>query len=651
MVLRTVTVGGISLFSHGLISVQHFAVSTTMRSQRRRAANLGRNRPPPCLRWLAIVGVGTLLATISIPLIGITAVTAAEKDHALLVNQIGRYITLSQGKSVTVWFDFQNTGTSTWNNSGAHPVSLVTDNPIHRTSVIQSRIWKPSWRPAKLLQKLVKPGETGRVRFAITAPKKIGVWTEKFTLVRDDGTVIPGGQAEFVVVVGKKADASVLYRAVPLKPILSFTTLPGGHITQTVDFKNVGYGYWRSEGYSTTTLVPAIGLAQAIDSSSSTIPVGTLPAISKTASRRESTSAALDLTAPSEPGTYKQNFGLLGPFGLIAGSAFTVNLTVLMDPPPPLNSEPILRVGICAPSFTGTTLTRPFVLGSNGTFEARAADTNAVLASFDAGQTASLQFDSSTQQYTLTAWDGTKTTSSAAIRFLPTSDETILEIQSCTSLGSYTKFRGLIEAHYSPTTGKLWTINELPIEQYLLGLGETGSASPDEFVKTLVTAARSYALYKIYNGTSHDAEFFNISSATDQVYHGYVYELKTPNITRGVIASRGLVVIHPSMVSQWNPIGAILAAYSSCTDGRTRSYEERWGGTPGKYSYLVSVSDPDGVCTDGGYPASYMTGGGGNHMVGMSAFGALRSYTLHGTAFDAVLTYYYTGTSILRAYL
>jgi peptidoglycan hydrolase-like amidase len=218
-------------------------------------------------------------------------------------------------------------------------------------------------------------------------------------------------------------------------------------------------------------------------------------------------------------------------------------------------------------------------------------------------------------------------------------------------LGSYNLFRGVLEVRYATATQKLWVINELPIEQYLRGLAETGSTAGSEFVKTLITAARTYALYKVFESTRHENESYQINSTTDQVYKGYAYELKTPNITAGVTDTRGIVVTHASMISEENKIGAIVAAYSSCTDGRTRSYEERWGGPSDQYPYLVSVPDPNGICTTPPYPASYFQGKSGNHMVGMSAYGALNTINKEGLTYDAILRYYYTGVILIRAYL
>jgi len=154
-------------------------------------------------------------------------------------------------------------------------------------------------------------------------------------------------------------------------------------------------------------------------------------------------------------------------------------------------------------------------------------------------------------------------------------------------------------------------------------------------------------MFHYFYGAKHRSENYHINSSTDQIYRGYNYEIQTPNITQAVAETRGMAVTHPSMIDEKNIVGVIVAAYSSCTDGRTRSYYERWGGPPDQYPYLVSVPDPTGICTN----PTWLAGGGGNHMVGMSAVGALNTIVQQNLTYDTVLKYYYSGVSVIKAYL
>ncbi|MFH0829527.1 MAG: SpoIID/LytB domain-containing protein [Candidatus Kerfeldbacteria bacterium] len=573
-------------------------------------------------------------------------------DKALLMNQTARYIVLPPNKAVTVWFDFKNTGTSTWTNQDPHPVSLNTDNPFNkRKSKFEVPQWRASWRPARLQQKKVKPGEIGRFKFVLKAPKKNpGIWRESFALVRDKDTRIPGGKVEFIVVVGVKPDLDVIYHAKPMNPTLSYWVRPGERIYQPVYYKNDGRASWRNEGWGVTTIThvtsETILSATSVETETSLVP----GAIEKPTMRNEKATAILDFIAAAIPGTYLETFALNGPYGTIAGSTVNVMVTVSNEPKPPLDAEPIVRVGIYAP-------VRPVVVTANGPHEIRNAATNELIVSQAAATESTTTYSATTGLYTVALQPESKTVA-APVRFIPLSADTIMEVRSYNNKRNTTidgiattvndnKFRGVIEVNYASATSKLWVINELPVEQYIKGLGETGSKSPIEFAKALITSARTYALFHTFYQAKHRAENYYINSSTDQIYRGYNYEIQTPNITQAANETRGIVITHPSMIDEKNITGVIVAAYSSCTDGRTRSYEERWGGPPDKYPYLLSVPDPNGICTN----PVWLAGEGGNHMVGMSAVGALNTIVQQGLTYDAILKYYYTGVSLIKAYL
>jgi hypothetical protein len=96
-----------------------------------------------------------------------------------------------------------------------------------------------------------------------------------------------------------------------------------------------------------------------------------------------------------------------------------------------------------------------------------------------------------------------------------------------------------------------------------------------------------------------------------------------------------------------------LMPYSSWTDGRTRSYEEYWGGT--SYPWCQSVSDPYGNYNDpyweNPYKSTTELQNAGNHMVGLSAHGSLRlSGSSYNWAYDRILRYYFTGVGLSPTY-
>ena len=570
-------------------------------------------------------------------------------DRALLTGVSNRIVILPPGKAATVWFDFKNIGTSTWTNQDPDPISLNTDNRMFRKSKFEVKQWRASWRPTRLSQKTVKAGETGRVRFGIKAPNKPGVWRESFALVRGKERRITGGAVELIVVINTETNADAFYKATPKQPQLSFWVKPGAQIYQSISFVNNGKATWRNEGWGTLTLShdgPSYMAPASPEIAASPVP----GAILKPTRQNETATATINMTAPTVPGAHTDTFWLNGPYGPITGSKITASVTVSDEQQPPLAAEPIVRVGIYAP-------VKPVIVAASAPFEARNATTGEVLATVPVGQTVTTAYDAATSTYKVELPTEVKNIPDA-VRFVPLAPDTVMEIKSYSDKRSTTiddlativndnKFRGTIEVRFAAATSKLWVINELPIEQYLKGLGETGSRSPVEFAKTLITAARSYAMFHYFYGAKHRSENYHINSSTDQIYRGYNYEIQTPNITQAVAETRGMAVTHPSMIDEKNIVGVIVAAYSSCTDGRTRSYYERWGGPPDQYPYLVSVPDPTGICTN----PTWLAGGGGNHMVGMSAVGALNTIVQQNLTYDTVLKYYYSGVSVIKAYL
>ncbi len=173
-------------------------------------------------------------------------------------------------------------------------------------------------------------------------------------------------------------------------------------------------------------------------------------------------------------------------------------------------------------------------------------------------------------------------------------------------------------------------INELPIEWYLKGIAETSNSSPAEFQRTLLVAARTYAMYHVNRGgTKHANEYFTVDATLDQLYRGYAIEQRAPTISAAVDATRAQIVTYGGRLA--------ITPYFSRSDGRTRSWGEVWAGGS-SYPWLVGVPVPQ----DQGRTLW-------GHGVGMSATGAL-AMANEGRRYDQILKYFYTGIEILRVY-
>ncbi len=225
-------------------------------------------------------------------------------------------------------------------------------------------------------------------------------------------------------------------------------------------------------------------------------------------------------------------------------------------------------------------------------------------------------------------------TETAPIRFVPTVTD-IIQIANYenrpawnTSLND-NEFRGLIEVREED--GKLIAINELPLEDYLKGLGEVPNAEEPEKIKAVMTAARTYAMHYMLDDEKFPGRPYNLDDDPNvtQKYIGYGFEKRAPNVAKGVDATRGIVVTYDEKL--------IKTPYFNQSDGvRTKSAEEVWGWktTP----FLLSVADT--YCDGDRFLG---------HGVGLSGCGA-HGMAKAGYTFVQILTHYYTGIELRELY-
>lgn len=237
---------------------------------------------------------------------------------------------------------------------------------------------------------------------------------------------------------------------------------------------------------------------------------------------------------------------------------------------------------------------------------------------------------------------------SANAKFIPLAGS-IMEVASYTDWNwnksaNYNKFRGNIVIKYSSKSQKLWVINELPLEDYLKGIGEVNNGEDYGYIKTLIVAARTYAYYYLKQGGKYGSdEIYDLDNTTScQLYKGYGREILAPDIVRAVNETQGEIITYNGQ--------PIVAAYSSgapeiYTSG-TRSACSVWGGKYCQtgYEYLSGgIKDPAGA------PYTRAACGADNHCAGMSAAGA-RQLIKNGKDYKEVLMYYYKGTKIEKLF-
>jgi hypothetical protein len=198
---------------------------------------------------------------------------------------------------------------------------------------------------------------------------------------------------------------------------------------------------------------------------------------------------------------------------------------------------------------------------------------------------------------------------------------------------NYNRFRGVIEVRKCDGCNELWAINELRTEYYLRGLAETSGEGPEEYLKALGAAARTYVLYhKIVTGGRFPKQGFDIGNTpNDQIYRGYEFETITPRFSSVLNKVKGVVV------TDGEGDKLVATVYFSDSDGRTRSAKEAWNSS--RFPHLQSVDDPH-------HAAKSCVG----HCVGMSAQGAYGLANKDSWSFSKILGYFYKGVRIIKAY-
>lgn len=199
---------------------------------------------------------------------------------------------------------------------------------------------------------------------------------------------------------------------------------------------------------------------------------------------------------------------------------------------------------------------------------------------------------------------------------------------------NYNRFRGKIVVKKCDGSSELAINNVLRTEYYLRGLAESSDTGPEEYLKTLGIAARTYVLYhKVVTGGRNSACGYDITNTSDdQIYRGHEYEIITPRLASTFNKVKGIVVTGSEADN------LVSTVYFSDSDGRTRSAKEKWG--TDRFPHLQhSVKDPHHV-------SDKCQG----HCVGLPAQGAYGLAKKDGWSFQKILKYFYLGVNLVRVY-
>ncbi|MEY4744344.1 MAG: hypothetical protein RL272_289 [Candidatus Parcubacteria bacterium] len=559
-----------------------------------------------------------------------------------------RAVEMAPGETLQFTIGFKNAGTATWTREGKDFASVYAFDPKYRKSPFADHSWMSGVQPGRLKDDSAKPGQIGTFTFALFAPLEEGTYHETFQLAAEGLAWMDGGKFTVDITVKRKAKVRAVgdstltyapgYKALKMLVSDRQLNLDAGTTKEfRVGFKNVGRTSWTKSGSAPLALKAITPDPQAFrDASWTNNVVTTLP--ENEIKPGQLVFLSFKLSAPRGGGTFTPKFYLTAGDDLVDGGELEIPIEVRQGIAPSSVAGsrasdfalagargPVIRIGLFASSA-------PVVLAADGTYRLIDGDERPIRTL--SGET-SVAFDFSTLTYTVT--NGSFVFRSDKHVTLSPEDpaSTIFQITSYENRPSwdpnvnFNRFRGDIRVNYIRATKKLWVVEELPVEDYLRGLAETSNASPYEFQKALVTAARTYALFVVSLGGKHQSEFFDLGAdGGDQVYKGYASELVRPNVVRAAEETRGTVVTYGGDI--------VVTPYFSRSDGRTRSWTEVWSRTP--HPWLVSKPAP--------YDAGKTLWG---HGVGMSASDAVGRAD-DGGSWTEILKYYYTGIELRRQY-
>lgn len=527
-------------------------------------------------------------------------------------------ILVDSGKKAGVSLKIKNTGTETWSSSTYLKVDTDADADEIITMARDSKKGV-----ATMKETSVAPGKIATFTFSVTATSEGGLayfeavpminGVEKGAQIIDLGFFVEGkektrssGSSSSSDNDDDDEDEEIIQETYE---DLNFE--PGEEKYIWVKVKNTGTQTWTATGSNPFSL--AFTKAQGMQT-------GT-PRISFSNLKPGSTSRIFfSLTAPEEEGTHTLSIRPRLGSSNLSTDAYALKITVGAEEEFEATTykNPI-RIKLTPNNEVGSP-----IVSSSTSFAVYAGEEE--LETFKANSRVRV-----TPGESFTVSSGSKRwTSDEPIRFVP-EDGGIMKIMTMEQKASWdpsindNQFRGTIEVR--EVENETILINELPLEEYLMGMAEETNETPEEKLKTMSVLARSYAYYYLtqadkFPGMPYDGED---DPNTFQKYLGYGYELRHPNVVAAAQATEGTVVAYKGKV--------IKTPYFSKSDGvATKSAKAVWGWTD--TPYLISVPDP--YCESSSFAG---------HGVGLSGCGA-KSLAEEGWSFEEIIKYYYTGVEL-----
>ena len=604
-----------------------------------------------------------------------------------LVSKSGNEWQLSMEQNVFIELAFKNAGKETWKKTGGPYVSLysVSGNK-ERASAFKDMSWSGN-QAAKMVENEVKPGQIAHFKVEMRAPRVPGNYREEFMLAAENAAWISGSRVilpivvpltgEFIATAPPGQDAATIlgqaaatrggtYTALlMLRSLQSMSAAGNARQEITVGFKNTGNSAWTSRSLKVKGVVPALSGSLGSVRDDTWRDISTPVQLLGATNPGEVGFLTFYLKAPPKKGTYTASFQLYADQQPVEGAVIDIPITVTADgyiepepkpvattPPAtsnnnttpsnqipalnpiPLNGdvsslpdEPMIRVGIFE-----TTDNKMVVKAKYATLLVK--NNGNTVCTLNVGQSVVVTYDRGNRLYTIS---GDCPSAQSSVWYVVKAQDGLspMEMSDFSRPVAWlpgandNTFRAHLELRYASAVDQVWVINELPVEWYLKGIAETSNVSPMQYQRALLVAARTYAMYHVQRGTKHAARNYTIDATYDQVYRGYGAEARSPTIVAAVNDTRGQIVTYQGKLA--------ITPYFSRSDGRTRDWTEVWGGAA--VPWLKSVPVPNDI-------GKTLWG----HGVGMSATGALQMDAKDKMTYDAILSHFYTGTELRKAY-
>lgn len=513
---------------------------------------------------------------------------------------------MKAGSTVDGSIELKNLGNMTWENTGTSAFVLNYSNG-----------------KATLENGPIEPGKIGKFKYQYTSPSTAGFYQETFTPKLDNVAWQSAEKLTFSTTVYEREIDSSLISKTPLTQLEK-----DKQQTLSVTLRNLGIEDWKESDLKVIFHKKSELKIKALELNPKTVQPGETGTISFIVQSTGDLGESIFYLRPlmRNEKLNKQPFH----FQFTVVDKQTSPSSPVQNNPDPVNSpsnDPDsstqsskgddIRIKL---SFSG----EPEITAA-GNFDVYNDDD--LISSLSSGQSVSVSKEGTKLRINA---NGVNFLKDGVVRMIP-KNSAIMEIKNFEHRPSWNqslndnKYHGLIEVRL--VDGNITTINELPLEDYLKGLGEVSDSEPSEKVKAIMVAARSYAKFYMTKDQKFPGKPYHLDDDPNvsQKYLGYGFELRAPKVAAAVKATAGQVISYNGEL--------VKAPFFSQSDGKmTKSAKDVWGWTT--TPYLISVDDS--FCSGDKFLG---------HGVGMSGCGA-KGMAEKGYTYVEILKHYYTGIEV-----